>query len=267
MAIRTIRYGGAPGQVGDLSLPAGTVGPVPVVVLIHGGFWRARFGKAALAPLARALTAAGHVVWNIEYRRTGRGGGGGGVPETLTDVATAIDHLAVVEGLDPGPVVTCGHSAGGHLALWAAARDRLGPDAPGGPVQIPLAGAISLCGVVDLDGFLAAGDGNGAVTGFLGGSSADREARLTLAAPMRHLPLGIPQVLLHGLDDTVVPATLSEGYVALATAAGDDAEFIGLTGIGHREVIDPEASPFPVITASIDRLVGSAVAPHARPTG
>jgi acetyl esterase/lipase len=210
-----------------------------VVVLIHGGFWRAQFTKALMGRLARAVTAQGWAAWNIEYRRLGVLGGGGGWPSTFADVGAAVDHLASLPGIDPDRVVTCGHSAGGTLALWAAGRHRLPPGAPGASVKISVTAAISLAGVVDLGAAEAAGVGGDAVERLLGGTGAQVPDLYRMASPAALLPLGVPQVLIHGLADTTVPASMSEAYGVSARAAGDDARYIGLPGVGHREVIDP----------------------------
>jgi acetyl esterase/lipase len=127
-----IPYGPGHGQVGDLWLPSKTTGVVPLVVLIHGGFWRAQYTKTLMNRLARAVARRGWAAWNIEYRRVGALGGGGGWPATFQDVADAIDHVARRSPPSiAGRVVTCGHSAGGTLALWAAGRGRLPDGAPG----------------------------------------------------------------------------------------------------------------------------------------
>ncbi len=236
-----ISYGPYHSQVGDLWMPAQATGPLPLVVLIHGGFWRAPFTKALMGRLARAVVDCGWAAWNIEYRRVGPLGGGGGWPETFSDIAAAIDHLASLSGIDTERVVTCGHSAGGTLALWAAGRHRLPPDAPGASVQIAVTAAISLAGVVDLDAADAAAVGGDAVERLLGGTRMQVPDNYRMASPAALLPLGVPQVLIHGLSDTTVPASMSEVYATEARAAGDDARYIALPGIGHREVIDPRS--------------------------
>src|SRR5262245_61264123 len=123
-------------------MPDGATEPLPVVVLLHGGFWRGRYGKVLMRPLARAVVANGWAAWNVEYRRVGRLGGGGGWPDTLTDVAAAVDALAAQPGVDLDRVASCGHSAGGHLALWLGARPRLQDGPLAGPVAVRLAAAV-----------------------------------------------------------------------------------------------------------------------------
>ena len=147
-----LRYGTRRGQRADLWRPADrdSDGSLPVVVLIHGGFWRSPYTKVLMTRLARSVRSQGWAAWNVEYRRLGLLGGGGGWPATLIDVAVAVDHLHTLAGIDVGRVVVCGHSAGGQLALWAAGRSRLPPDAPGAGPVVVVRGAVALAGVTDL---------------------------------------------------------------------------------------------------------------------
>jgi acetyl esterase/lipase len=207
------------------------------VVLIHGGFWRARPGKDVMEGLAKAVTAEGWAAWNIEFRRLGRFGGGGGWPATFVDVSAALDHLRKLDGVDPGRVVTCGHAAGGHLALWLAGRHRLPAGAPGGLGRVRVRGAVALAGVVDLRRAAELGVGDGAVAAFLGGEPKRLADRYDQASPAELLPLGVPQVLIHGLGDKTVPPALSEQYAARARAKGDAARFIPIPGAGHADLI------------------------------
>ena len=130
------RYGDHKSQVGDLWLADGGTRPgpdrVPVVVLIHGGYWRSMFTKSLMNRLARAVAERGWAAWNIEYRRMGALGGGGGWPTTFTDVGAALDYVTRLAVVDAQRVITCGHSAGGCLALWAATRGRVAYDPSGG---------------------------------------------------------------------------------------------------------------------------------------
>ncbi len=243
--------------MGDLWLPApasAEPGPAPVVVLIHGGFWRSMYTKALMNRLARAVASRGWAAWNIEYRRAGALGGGGGWPATLVDVGAALDHVARLADVDATRVITCGHSAGGCLALWVASKNRTGADhlAPIPGVQ-PLA-AVSLAGVVDLRQGAELGLGADAVARFLGGSFEEHPDRYRSSSPAALLPLGVRQVLVHGLSDTVVPPSMSAGYQRAAREAGDDAIYVPVEGVGHREMIDPTSAAWPVISSHIERL-------------
>ena len=157
---RTVRYGDDPSQFAELTLPTGD--PRGVVVVIHGGFWRAQYDCSLGRPLAASLVEHGWAAWNLEYRRVGNGGG---VPETLDDVAAGIDALADVDGLDTTRVITLGHSAGGHLATWAASRGRF---ERWQPERVRVTGVVAQAGVLDLRAAHALGLGDGAVEGFLG---------------------------------------------------------------------------------------------------
>jgi acetyl esterase/lipase len=226
-------------------------------VLIHGGFWRSAFSRRSVRPLADALVARNLAVWNIEYRRTGPAGGGGGWPATLEDVRAAIDHLGLVERADPTRVVAVGHSAGGQLALWAASGVGLDADREIGREGIRLAGVVSLAGVVDL---IAAADlnlGHSAVVRFLGGSPSEVPDRYRAASPAALAPIGVRQLIIHGLDDSVVPSSMSARYASAAAAAGDQVDFVALQGIGHHEVIVPSGTPFLALTKGIEELAGA----------
>jgi acetyl esterase/lipase len=214
------------------------------VVLLHGGFWRGIYTKVLMRGLAAAVVARGWAAWNVEYRRVGPMGGGGGWPATLEDVAAALGRLSTVDGVDRGRVVTCGHSAGGQLALWAAAQGV-------GVAGVRVSAAISLAGVVDLEEGAALGLGGGAVEGFLGGTPAQVPERYRAASPAALVPLGVPQLLVHGSADTVVPPQLSQRYQVEASAQGDVVDYVALPGAGHREVITGKG---PAWTAVADFL-------------
>jgi acetyl esterase/lipase len=200
---RTHRYGAHRSQRAELHLPA-RAGPHPVAVLVHGGSWRVRYGLLVMRALARDLVRRGWAVWNIEYRRVGEGGGW---PATFADVATAIDHLASVgEQLDLSRTTIIGHSAGGHLALWAAGRHKLPPRALaqlGGTPQTPIARVVALAGVCDLAGAYRDWRG-GAAKALMGGSPERFPERFALADPIAQVPLSVPALLVHGVEDETV---------------------------------------------------------------
>ncbi len=255
--LTTIRYGPHRSNVGDLWLPAEGASRAPVVVLIHGGFWRAVYTKRLMNGLAKAVVKRGWAAWNIEYRRVGFLGGHGGWPQTLHDVAAAMDHIAVIDGaVDPTRVVTCGHSAGGQLALWAAARGRLPAGSPGDHVVVKVRGAVSLAGVVDLKEADRLALGSDATARFLGGHWEQQEERYRCSSPRVLLPIGVPQVLVHGTNDTVVPPAMSENYEIEATRHGDAARYIPVEGVGHRELIDPQGIGWAIAAAELQHLIG-----------
>jgi acetyl esterase/lipase len=173
-----------------------------VVVLLHGGFWKAQYALDQMRPLAADLVARGFSVWNLEYRRMGDGGG---YPDTLEDVAAGIDHLAEF-GL-PGGVVAIGHSAGGHLAAWAATRE-----AP----RVPVTGVVAQAGVLDLRLAWELRLSDGVVERFLGALSDDRFAA---ASPRERLPIAARMLLTHGGEDDTVPVRMSEEFQRASGAA------------------------------------------------
>lgn len=236
-----IAYGDEDLQRGALTVPAGD-GPFPVVVLVHGGFWRAQYDRSLMDGLAASCVAEGWAAWNVDYRSVGSGGGW---PTTFTDVAAAVDHLAVLADdhpLDLDHVAVVGHSAGGTLALWTAARTGLPADAPGAePVVVPSA-VVSQAGVVNL----AAGSleqlGGGAVDDLMGRSATEgTEDDYLLASPIERLPLGVPTFLVHGADDDIVPLDQSTVYAQRANEAGDEVVYDPIDGGDHFVVIDPDS--------------------------
>jgi acetyl esterase/lipase len=238
---RRIVYGPHPSQFAELFLPAGA-GPFPVVVVVHGGFWRDIYKADLGEPLAFDLADKHRIAaFNLEYRRVG---GDGGWPNTLLDVAAAVDALAgaaqqASDGrLDLSRVAAVGHSAGGHLAAWLAARHRVPENAPGAKPRVRLKGAVSQAGVLDLVDASEQRLGAGAVDAFLGGGPEALPERYAAASPIALLPLGVPVVCVHGEADDTVPIRQSERYVAAARAAGDPARLVALRGAGHFEVID-----------------------------
>ncbi len=256
---RTHRYGPERSQRGDLHLPPGA-GPHPVIVLIHGGSWQKRFGRRVMRALAADLLSRGFAVWNIEYRRIGEGGGW---PATFADVAAAIDRL---EGLPPAldltDVQAIGHSAGGHLALWAAGREGLPAGAPGavaGRPRVQLRRTISLAGVCDLAGAYADWHG-GAVRELVGGSPERLPERYAVADPLRRVPLPQPVLLVHGVADETVSVRLSRRYAEAAAAAGGEVELVEIEGPAgeHRAFIYPEGAAWGAVA---ERLVARAPAP------
>ena len=244
------RYGPAPAQFGELTLPAGM--PLGTVVVIHGGFWRARYDLSLGRPLAADLAARGYAAWNLEYRRALAGGGW---PATFADVAAGIDLLATLPA-DTSRVVAIGHSAGGHLAAWAAGREKLPPGAPGAPG----AGFVAVTGVVAQAGVLALADcarervGGTAAPDLMGGGPDELPEEYRLADPVAAVPLRAPVLCLHSRADANVPFSYSERYVAAATAAGGRASLVELTG-DHFTLIDPAGADWAAAVAALPELL------------
>ena len=240
-ASATIPYGDDPLQVGDLWLPRGK-GPFPVVVMVHGGCWQTSIADRRLMDwIADDLRKGGIAVWNIDYRGVDRRGGG--YPGTFTDVAKAADQLPVLARKYPlslTRVVAVGHSAGGHLALWLAGRGRLPVESLlRGPRPLKITHAISLGGLPDLQATAASPD-NGCgteVVARLVGNRADPYADTSVP---RLLPLGVPQDLVNGREDHIIPFRLATDYVAKAKAAGDRVTLHVVPDTGHVELIAPE---------------------------
>jgi acetyl esterase/lipase len=235
-----VGYGDAPSQFGHLRLPAAAVAP-PVVALLHGGFWRAAYGLDALEPIAEHLTARGVATWNVEYRRVGEPGGGW--PGTFDDVAAALDAIARDPRVDRARLVVAGFSAGGHLALWVAGAR-------------PVAAAVALAGIPDLERAAELGLNRGAIRELLGGGPGDRPDRYAAASPSRRLPIGVPQTLFHGTADEMVPFELGRAYVERAAAAGDPAELRGLDGAGHFDLVDLDGPAWPQVREVILAYAG-----------
>ena len=253
--VRRVRYGrDRRNNWGHLHLPAGP-GPHPVAVVLHGGFWRGIWNLRLTEKVSADLAVRGWAAWNVEYRRTGRLGGGGW-PNTFLDTAAAVDHVAAMAGeheLDVDRVVTVGHSAGGHLALWAAGRHTLPAGAPGAEPAVPVRLAVGLAPVTDLAQAHALGVGGQAVARLLGGTPDGVPERYQLASPAARLPIGVRQVLVHGTDDAAVPLSLSRGYADAGAAAGDDVELVTVPGEGHMACLDTQSMAWRTAAEAIAR--------------
>lgn len=294
-----VRYGAHPAQFFEVHRPAGD-GPHPVVLLTHGGFWRLPWGRELMRPLALDLVERGYAAVNVEYRRLGEDGGGW--PGTCEDVAAALRALAglgegdvadradgsaggggdrggdagsgLAAALDLGRIGLVGHSAGGHLALWAAHH-----------ADVAVRIVVSQAGVVDLRAAVRdrLDEENGkppAALEFLGDTRTDTSADAStrtptgtstdtssdavpdpsvylLASPIEMAPLGpgVRQLVLHGDVDTRVPQAQSLDYVQVAGRAGDDVRLVAFTGMGHFELIDPAHESWHVTLAELDRYL------------
>ncbi|MEH3047772.1 alpha/beta hydrolase [Sphingomonas adhaesiva] len=239
----TIAYGTDPMQKVDLWLPKGR-GPHHVVVMVHGGCWQTEIADRRLMDwIADDLRRHGVAVWNIDYRGVDRAGGG--YPGTFHDVARAADQLLVSAKryhLDTRHVAAVGHSAGGHLALWLAARARLPADSPlRTPRPLRIDHVVSLGGLPDLEATAASPDngcGTAVVARLVGTGRTDPYADTSVP---RLLPLGVPQALVNGREDHIIPYRMATDYVARATAMGDKATLHTVPATGHVELIAPES--------------------------
>lgn len=243
----TFRYGSSPDQEGDLHLPASR--RAAVVCLLHGGFWRQPYGRDQMTPIADDLQRRGYAVCNLEYRRIGTPGFEWQHP--LEDVLAGIDYLAHWQGaVDLEQLVLCGHSAGGHLALWAASRR--GPTSAS-PVKVRA--VVGQAPIADLIAGHSLGLGGGAASEFLGATPATDAGRFAAASPQSQLPLGIPQLIIHGTRDDAVPLALSESYVIAARRHGDSVELHDVPDYGHMEFLDPASEPHRILCDWLARVI------------
>jgi acetyl esterase/lipase len=252
-------YGPLPEHVVDVRLPA-SLGPAPLVVVVHGGFWQAEYDRAHAGPQSAGLAAAGYVVATVEYRRVGRTGDGW--PATFDDVALMADTVVgLVAGAVPGRVdrqrvCFVGHSAGGHLVAWLAARHRLPDSSPWHrPAPLP-ASVVPLAGVVDLAVADRLGLGGNAARSLLGGAPQRHPERWASADPARLLPTAVPTVLVHGTADPVVPVEVARSFAQAGRDAGDDLVLRELPGVGHYALIDPLAPAWPRVLAAVAEALG-----------
>lgn len=258
-ATQRITYGSGPQQFGDLYLPK-SKGLHPLVVMIHGGCWRADLpGLELQAPLSEALAARGWAVWNLEYRRLGHDGAG--YPGTFEDVGQGIDKVrdfARSRKIDLKRVVFMGHSAGGHLAVWAAGRGRLPATSPlhaGAPLE-PSA-VVSLAGIIDLESYKDHGPdacGGPGVIDRLTGFDTRGAAAFADTSPPRFLPLDRGQMVVSGALDPIVPSSFGEAYGAAAMKAGDPVQVLTIKGAGHFELIAPKSAAWMQLFPLVDAL-------------
>jgi acetyl esterase/lipase len=225
-----------------------------VVVAIHGGYWRARYDRSLMEELCLDLADRGLAAWNLEYRRVGSGGGW---PETFEDVAAGVDALSDFDApLNLERVAAVGHSAGGHLAFWAASRPTLPESSPGSRPRVRIGAAVSQAGVLDLRLAVQLAP-SAEPTHALLGDPEEHPDRYELASPREHVPLGIPQLVLHGDRDHTVSIRIATSYAGAARAAGDACELVILNGTGHFEHIDASS---PAWHVARDWLAGYASA-------
>ncbi len=251
-----IAYGADPEQFGDLRLPSAASGdgPHPTIVYVHGGGYRAAVTLAGASGICTALTNAGYATWSIEYRRIGNGGGW---PTTFDDVQAAaawLTRLADAAPLDLSRVLVAGQSAGGQLALWLG-RTSVSRQAP-----LPaFRGVLALAPATDLRWTAARADA--AVEALLGGSPDDVGERYAATSPIELLPIGLPQLLVHGTTDSIVPYALSQAYVSAAQARGDDVELMTIEGADHLDLWNPASTAFPRVVDAARGFLSRSLAP------
>ena len=260
-AAQRIAYGPGPQQFGELRLPAGA-GPHRVAVLIHGGCWQAALpGLELVDEMAEGLRQAGWAVWNVEYRRLGHPGGG--YPGTFQDAAAATDFLRTLaprHNLDLSRVVTTGHSAGGHLALWVAARPRLPAASPLRTADpLPIRGAVPIAGINDLEAYRADGPdacgGPGTIDQLVGAASRPGQEVYADTSPARLLPISVKQRIVSGARDPIVPPGFGRAYAERTTTSGDNARLLEVAYAGHFELIDPRSAAWPYMLRAMDEAV------------
>jgi acetyl esterase/lipase len=256
-ADETVRYGPEAAQVVDVYRPS-TPGPHPAVILVHGGCWKRQVGRETLSNVARALTARGVAVWNVEYRRVDEPGGG--YPGTYQDVAAAVDRLRAEAprlSVDLSRTIAVGHSSGAHLALWAASRHRL-PAASllrtAEPLPIPT--VVSLGGVGDLKGLAdlvpwACGP-DPKLSQVVGEKTDARPDPFADTSPRQLLPTGVRTVFLQGEYDDILPPFVAYFWRRAAERAGDPVAVRTLVGAGHFDVVAPHTPTWSAVQAAIE---------------
>ncbi len=242
-------YGGDPSQFGDLYRATGTP-QAGTIVVIHGGFWLDSYGLSLGAPLAADLARRGYTAFNLEYRRVGDGGGW---PVTALDIAAGIDRLADLD-VDTSRVIAIGHSAGGQLAAWAAARNHFAAGKPGAGPRVAVTAVVAQAGVLDLATAQRQGVGGAAVANFIGGSADQYPTRYADADPIEQLPLTAPVLCVHSRTDQNVPFAQSTAYVTAAQARGGRVTLSEVDG-DHFTLIDPGSAAWAVVVAALPELL------------
>ncbi len=246
-------YGSHPQQFAELYLP-GSAPPYPVIVLVHGGCYREIYGLEPMGAFARALADDGFAVWNMEYRRAGNGGD---YPRMFQDVARGTDFLrqiANARGLQLDKVMTVGHSAGGHLALWLAGRHKLPkPSVLYSATALPIAGTVALAAVADIAYAYEQELCSDALPVVMGGEPTEVPAHFRAGSPRELLPLGLPQVHVIGTEDVTIGDNVCR-YLSAAEELGEDVELIAIPQAGHFEIVAVETAAFQQVRIAIRAL-------------
>jgi acetyl esterase/lipase len=252
-----IAYGKDSLQFGELRLPTEGKGPFPVVVVIHGGCWLAQYNYQYMNHVSDALTKAGYATWNLEFRRVGnsRGGWSG----TFLDVAQGVDfvrQLAKQYPINAKKVIVMGHSAGGHLALWAAARKNIAKTSElytNDPLKVK--GVVALAGIPDLATYASApGSCNSAVPQLMGGLPSQVPSRYAAGSPMQLKPSSAHLRLVQGEKDPIVPIAQAQNFVAEVQKKGSDAKVLLLPNAGHFDLVAPTSPVWPTIEQAVREI-------------
>ena len=249
-------YGVAPQQFGELWIPQ-REGAVPVVVLIHGGCWQSAYDIEHIRPAAAALKNAGYAVWAVEYRRIGDPGGGW--PGTFEDIARAVDildELLESHALQAGPKIVMGHSAGGQLALWAAARPQFSDHHSFyAPDSMSVDHVVGLAAITDLKTYASGESSCEQSTVELLGEPEHHAERYDAVSPVELPVLRIPSLLVQGADDPIVPMDQAAAYHQLATQAGAPSRVLELPDAGHFDLIHPRTAAWRAVISELERCL------------
>ena len=247
-----IAYGPGPEHFGNLRLPSGD-GPHPVVAFLHGGCWLAAFDIWYVGQAEQAMADAGYAVWSLEYRKLGEDGGGW--PGTYLDVGRGIDHLRALAGphdLDLSRVVVSGHSAGGALALWVAARNEIDEASElHTPDPLPVQAVFALAPAADLEGIQTRGLCGDAVGRLMGGTALEHPSRYRAASPMQLAPISVPQTLVIGGQDATWAPTGRAYYYRALTVGTEDVRVLDLPESGHFEMTLPSTTSWPLVISAL----------------
>ena len=250
-----LSYGDGPLQFGELRLPAGP-GPHPVAIFIHGGCWLSTYDIAHTGKATSALAENGIATWSLEYRRVGDEGGGW--PGTFTDIGNGVDYLGRIArdyDLDMDRVITMGHSAGGHLAIWAASRNNIPADNETGAANpLPVIGAVALTPAPDLENLHAQRVCGNVIDGLMGGSPEEKPERYRWASPMQNGPGDIPQTIVVGKYD-IDWAPSGRRYYDVANKRGDNIRLVEAPESGHLDVIDPDSTTWELVLQAVNEML------------
>jgi acetyl esterase/lipase len=241
-----------------------TKNPVPLIIFVHGGWWKSAYDLTYGGHLCAALKSSGVATWSIEYRRVGSTGGGW--PTTFQDVAAGCDYAATLAksySLDLSRVIAMGHSAGGHLAFWLAGRHHISEKSPIHTPQpkvaprgvIALAGAVDLRLTCDLAGYLSFAHDKQEVHSLMGGSPVEFEDRYRAGNPGDLLPLGVPQLLIQGSEDDQIPPQLPGRWAEMARHQGDTVTVTIIPSADHFNVVDPQSKAWSIVQAAVLKMV------------